>query len=257
MTQEVETASSYYPSWSQDFKPYDLDRYRDSLRQKLALVLGLAAPKVSQRDQLAGRLQEIVDRQAVLIKHQEDLDAQLTLRNQDRTMLEFAQEAFGPQGVKNLLLRDYETLVQQNLEQYSTWLTQGEIQLGFSAQQQLKSGEWREKMEFTVKVLGGAQQYEDLSSGEKQRVDLCLIFSLQDLVQDLHRSHLHLRLYDEMFEHLDEAGVQGVMTMLTEQRQTQGTLCVISHNPHLLAYPHDSLVRVIKTAKGSVIEVEG
>jgi len=176
---------------------------------------------------------------------------------QDARMLrEFWVEGFGHRGLKGILLREYEQFIMDRLLQYTEMLTAGELRPVFRTGRTLKSGETREEIDFNVTNRYGATCYDDLSSGEKQRVDLGVVLTLQDLVRELHRGRFSLALYDEVFDHLDETGCEQIMAFLTEQRRAYGSVFVISQNPKLLSYPCDHVIRVVKTKKGSAIHVD-
>lgn len=190
--------------------------------------------------------------QRELLSHGQQLE-QETL---ELTMREFFLAAFGPRGLKSLVLQDYEGFIQEKLNEYSGYLTANEVTITFSARRQLKSGEYREEITFDARNKFGARSYEGCSSGEQERIDLCLILALQDLVRELTQERIDLALYDEIFDHLDETGCDQVMSFLTEQRRQVGTVFVISHSPKLLAYPGDHTIRVVKTLEGSSLSME-
>lgn len=196
----------------------------------------------------------------LLEERMDETDQKLAKVEQDRKLVqgevdlrEFWLEGFGHKGLKAMLLRDYEAFINERLSRYASVLTADEIQLIFAAHKQLKSGDLREEITFEALNKYGAECYDDLSSGEKQRVDLCFVLAVQDLVRELHHGHFSLALYDEIFEHFDETGCESVMDFLTQQRRTFGSVFVISHNPKLLGYPSDAVIKVVKTKEGSVV----
>lgn len=184
------------------------------------------------------------------------LESELGIISAEQALKEFTVEMLGHKGLKAMILRKYDTFIADRLRTYGEILTAGELELIFHSYRTLKSGELRDEITFEVNNIYGADCYDDLSSGEKQRVDLCLVLALQDVVRDLHKGHFSLALYDEIFEHFDESGCEQVMDFLTQHRRAIGSVFVISHNPRLLAYPSDKVIRVVKTKKGSTIHVE-
>lgn len=166
---------------------------------------------------------------------------------------EFWIEGFGHRGLKAMLIRDYESFLNERLDFYTALLTASEIKLSFSAQRQLKGGDLRDEIGLRIEHNGKVVNYNDLSDGERQRVDVCMVLALQDLVRTLHRGRISLALYDEIFDHLDETGCEQVMEYLTQQRREFGSVFVISHNPKLLSYQADKVITVVKTEKGSAI----
>jgi DNA repair exonuclease SbcCD ATPase subunit len=199
---------------------------------------------------------EMLERIEVLQRDREKYERDITALTAEVDLRDFWVEGFGHKGMKAMMLRDYEGFIQGKLLSYSQSLTAGELIPRFSAQRILKNGDVREEITFEVENKYGAKVYDDLSSGEKQRVDLCLVLALQDLTRELHHGRFSLALYDEIFEHLDETGCERVMDFLSTQRKDFSSIFCISQNPKLLAYPSDHIIRVIKTAKGSSIHVE-
>jgi len=197
-------------------------------------------------DELNERI-DLVNRDLVTLSLSMDaLKSEIHLR-------EFWIEGFGHRGLKAMLIRDYESFLNERLDFYTGLLTAGEIKLSFSAQRQLKGGDLRDEIGLRIEHNGKVVNYNDLSDGERQRVDLCMVMALQDLVRDLHRGRIALALYDEIFDHLDETGCEQVMEYLTQQRREFGSVFVISHNPKLLSYHADKVITVVKTEKGSEI----
>jgi len=200
-------------------------------------------------DELTERIDAAERELGVVSAEWEQVNAAIVLR-------EFWLEGFGHRGLKAMLIRDYEAFLNGKLAQYSESLTAGELALTFSAQRHLKSGDVREEISFEAVNKFGAACYDDLSEGERQRVDLCVVLALQDLVRELHRGRFSLALYDEVFDHLDDTGCEQVMEYLTTQRRSYGSVFVISHSPRLLSYPSDHVIRVIKDEKGARIVFE-
>lgn len=198
-------------------------------------------------DELEERIEQLSSKKKNLQVELETLASQVVLR-------EFWVEGFGHRGLKAMLLRQYDDFIASKLASYSQTLTAGELNIIFRTFRELKSGAIRDEIFFEVENQFGAKNYDDLSSGEKQRVDLCVVLALQDVVRDLHHGRFSLALYDEIFEHFDETGCEQVMTFLTQQRRDIGSVFVISQNPKLLSYPSDHVIRVVKTKKGSYID---
>jgi DNA repair exonuclease SbcCD ATPase subunit len=197
---------------------------------------------------------EISERIEKTTRDLELLTAQMDALKSEIHLREFWVEGFGNRGLKAMLIRDYEDFLNEHLETYTQLITASEFKLSFRAQRQLKSGDVRDEIGFTIENREGKiVDYDDLSDGERQRVDLCVVLALQDLVRDLHRGRFSLALYDEIFDHLDDTGCEQVMDYLTKQRREYGSVFVISHSPKLLAYPSDHVIRVVKTEKGSAI----
>lgn len=203
----------------------------------------------SALDDLGERLVGLSNEDAALSKEEAVLRDAVALR-------EFWVEGFGHRGLKAILLREYDTFIGERLATYAESLTAGEMELIFHSHRTLKSGEVRDEIEFEVRNRYGADCYDDCSSGEKQRVDLCLVLALQDVVRELHHGHFSLALFDEVFEHFDELGIEQAIEFFTNERREIGSIFVISQNQKLLSHSSDHLIRVIKTKEGSSIHVD-
>lgn len=245
-----------------DWPTLDPSLHHEALRDECSVILGnvkllLHEPSVLDEAryirQTADETRETIEGLQVQAN---ELDRAKVILEQHIALREFWVEGFGHRGIKARLLRDYETFLDARLARYASSLTAGEMTLSFKATKQLKSGDVRDEIVFDAVNAHGASCYTDLSSGERQRVDLCLVFALQDLIRELHQSRFSIGLYDEIFEHFDETGCEAVMELLTSQRREFGSVFVISQNPKLLSYPSDHIIHIVKTEKGSAIYVE-
>lgn len=79
-------------------------------------------------------------------------------------------------------------------------------------------------------VQGRECTYEDLSGGEKQRVDLAIMFAMQELVSS--KAPINILVMDESFEGLDDEGMESVFEVLRVKAKTMGVY-VISHRTNL------------------------
>jgi DNA repair exonuclease SbcCD ATPase subunit len=183
-----------------------------------------------------------------------EIDETLRQLEPDLAMREFWKEGFGSQGLRSIILSNYEGFLNARLTEYSRILTMGEIDIKIHARTPKKSGRGeKEQIFFDVINAHGGQSYDYQSEGEKQRVDLAVVLALQDLVREVHRARMNIAFYDEIFDHLDETGAECAMQFLLERRESVGSIFLISQSPRLLSYPSDRTIRVIKTTTGSVI----
>jgi len=108
-------------------------------------------------------------------------------------------------------------------------LTDGELQITFNTQTQLKSGQMKEQFSVEVTNKNGARTYDGSSGGEKARADLAITLTLSDLVASRSKKSYPQRWFDEPFESLDEAGIEAVMELLAKMVASCGTIFVITH----------------------------
>lgn len=71
-----------------------------------------------------------------------------------------------------------------------------------------------------------------LSKGERKRLDLCIQFAIYDLVKSTAMFDTNILILDEIFESLDVAGINHVVSMLEERSETVPSIYVITHNPN-------------------------
>ena len=77
--------------------------------------------------------------------------------------------------------------------------------------------------------------YAANSAGERRRIDLCIAFALGDLVSNRANKRFNILILDEVFDHLDEAGIESVMLLLNKLSSVRESVFVITHNDTLKA----------------------
>ena len=98
------------------------------------------------------------------------------------------------------------------------------------------------------------RSYESLSGGEKHRADLAMQFSLRDMiVRDLGYS-FNILVLDEIFDNLDETGVENLIRFLVDNLSEIESVFVVSHHP-ALPVPFENKIVAVK-GKNLVTELE-
>lgn len=72
-----------------------------------------------------------------------------------------------------------------------------------------------------------------LSGGERKRLDLAIQFSIYDLICSTSKFHTNCLFLDEIFDSLDEIGLDKVLELLEDMSDRVESVYVISHNKHL------------------------
>lgn len=155
----------------------------------------------------------------------EELSTQQTLLDH----LNFWKVGFSNAGLKSKILAAITPFMNKHADQYIRDLTDGELEIEFSTQTTLKTGQTREQFRVEVRNKNGASSYEGSSGGEKARADLAINFTLSDLVASRSKKSYPQRWFDEPFESLDEAGIEAVMELLAKMVSTCGSIFVITH----------------------------
>ena len=91
--------------------------------------------------------------------------------------------------------------------------------------------------------------FENLSGGEKQRVDLILQFAIRDMMSQYLSFTSNILVLDEIFDGLDIMGTTNVLNLISKRLTDVGSIFIISHNDSL-EIPYDDTITVVKDEKG-------
>jgi exonuclease SbcC len=107
-----------------------------------------------------------------------------------------------------------------------------------------KTGAIREKISTTVLRNGMIEGlFDRFSSGEKARIEVAMILSLQKLINmNTAKGGLDLCFLDEVIESVDSDGIEGIMNALNSLGQT---IVVVTHGTFEKRYPYISRVEKI------------
>ena len=71
------------------------------------------------------------------------------------------------------------------------------------------------------------KDYDDLSGGQKLRVDICIAFAMHDLITE--SSNINILVMDEVFEGLDNEGIEIVFELIRGKSETK-SVYLITHS---------------------------
>lgn len=93
------------------------------------------------------------------------------------------------------------------------------------------------------------KQYESLSGGEKQKVDLIVQFSIRDMLSKFLNFTSNILVLDEIFDNLDSYGCQQVINLISTKLLDIESIFIITH--HLeLDIPNDNEIIIVKNNNG-------
>lgn len=164
---------------------------------------------------------------------------------EEQECLKFWEQAYSNKGIKSFILDDITPFLNRRVNKYLSKLTSGHIEVKFNTQTTLKSGEVREKFSIDISNQDGGQEYSANSGGERKRIDLAINLALQDLVASRSSKRINIAIWDEVFDALDETGIEKVIELLQELSQEKSTILVVSHNQHLQSY-FTNVITVVK-----------
>jgi DNA repair exonuclease SbcCD ATPase subunit len=109
-------------------------------------------------------------------------------------------------------------------------------------------------IEIDVEKDGCDIEYKQLSGGEKRRLDSIIILAIQKFLMDASGNKTNLVVLDELFENLDQEGIDSVVNTLDVIFPDSSAVHVITHNQDLKSR-FDSIIQVQKTDGKSVVYV--
>jgi len=175
----------------------------------------------------------------------ESLEENLKKRAKQKKRLEFWEEGFGNAGMKSYMLDDVAEFLNEKVNDFTEFLTDGEIRIAFQTQRRLKSGETRERFAIDIIGQGGKTTYAASSGGEKRRIDVAILLALSELTSR-HGNLPSLLILDEVFDSLDDVGIERVVRLLKSQLlNKRDSVFVITHSD-VLAQHFDKELLITK-----------
>ena len=93
------------------------------------------------------------------------------------------------------------------------------------------------------------KEYESLSGGEKQKIDLIVQFSIRDMLSRFLNFSSNILVVDEIFDNLDSVGCQKVLNLIATKLTDVNSLFIITHHTDI-DIPIDSELVIVKDKDG-------
>lgn len=94
------------------------------------------------------------------------------------------------------------------------------------------------------------KMFDNLSGGEKQRVDLILQFAIRNMLTAYLNFNSNILVLDEITDFLDKKSCAAVLELVTKELNTIESVFIISHHAAELELPIDSELKVVKNEDG-------
>jgi DNA repair exonuclease SbcCD ATPase subunit len=94
------------------------------------------------------------------------------------------------------------------------------------------------------------KDFDNLSGGEKQRVDLIIQFAIRDMMCKYLNFSSNILVLDEITDALDPVSCDKVLSFIVSSLSDIESVFIISHHADELAIPYDSGITVIKNEQG-------
>lgn len=101
----------------------------------------------------------------------------------------------------------------------------------------------------SIAIKFGEKDYENLSGGERQKVDLIVQFAIRDMLCKFLNFDCNLLVVDEVFDNLDSIGCERVMSLISSLNNIS-SIFVITHHGDELLIPYDEELIVTKNEQG-------
>lgn len=96
----------------------------------------------------------------------------------------------------------------------------------------------------------GGKAFDNLSGGEKTRVDLILQLSIRDLLTTYLKVSSNILVLDEVTDFLDTTSCDAVMKLIADKLKDVESVFIVSHHAEELNIPIDCEIRVVKDING-------
>lgn len=99
------------------------------------------------------------------------------------------------------------------------------------------------------------KQYESLSGGEKQKIDLIIQFAIRDMLSQFLNFSSNILVLDEIFDNLDSVGCQKVLNLISMKLIDIESVYIITHHTDI-SIPCDNELVIVKDGNG-ISKVQG
>ena len=107
-----------------------------------------------------------------------------------------------------------------------------------------------EKIEFkldgnNISISYDNKEYENLSGGERQKIDLIVQFALRDMLCTHLGFSSNILVLDELFDNLDDIGCQRVLNLIANKLTDVESIFIVTHHT-TISIPYDNEIIVEK-----------
>jgi len=156
-------------------------------------------------------------------------------------VMKFWETAFSEKGLIRYIVRNILDYFNLRSNEYASVLTGGQFSLEFN-----------DELSETIRNNNVETKYISLSGGEKRKVNLAIMLSLQDLSSKISRTDCNLLFFDEVCDNIDNPGILAVNNLLRmlEIQNPEKKVLVISHNNYLQELLVDTNAITVSKHKG-------
>lgn len=190
---------------------------RLELRKRLKELKVKISADLEEANQLNFKRNKLLERELFLLPQLKQLEKGIKLHNW------LINDPLSNKGLKTFIFNSMLGLINKRLRYYGRYL-------GYVIEFHIDMESGNKNFKATVQSGNKIRPYNDLSGGQKQLVDICLAFSIHDVVTETKK--VNILLMDEIFESLDIDNVELVSELISVKSQGISTH-LISHQQSL------------------------
>lgn len=100
-----------------------------------------------------------------------------------------------------------------------------------------------------ILITYDSKPYENLSGGEKQKIDIIIQFSIRDMLCQFSAFSSNIIVLDELFDSVDAIGCERIINLLTTKLNDIDSIFIITHHNDI-PISADSVISIIKNEQG-------
>ncbi len=199
----------------------------------------------SEIQRITDQLQNSSTEYEKLTKFQEDLensDTNLSEKKETIAYYDSTQSLLKDSGVKSKIIQKYLPLINKQVNRY---LQMMDFYINFTLDE-----EFNESIQSPIHENFS---YTSFSEGERQRIDLALLFTWREVAKFKNSTNTNLLILDETFDSsLDDEGTDNLMKILKTLEKGTNTF-IISHKPDVLESKMEQKIQFVKKNNFSAI----
>lgn len=197
--------------------PHEYKATRLELRQRLKEVKARLSADLELLKDLNFKRNKLIERELFLLPNLQGLEKKVKLHKW------LINDPLSNKGLKAFIFNSMLGLINKRLRYYGRYL-------GYVIEFHIDMDSGNKNFKATVQANDKERPYNDLSGGQKQLVDICLAFSIHDVVTNTKK--VNILLMDEIFESLDIDNVELVSELISVKSEGISTH-LISHQQSL------------------------
>jgi len=230
-----------------------LESVAAELAQKETELRGLTE-KQSRAQQNIGSLRGRLSYLEGLKEKKKERTAQWNQSAQEEQVYRELVEAFGRNGVQNLLIETAVPEIENEANRLLSKMTDGRMNVKFETQGATQKGTATETLDIKISDELGTRSYEMFSGGEAFRINFAVRIALSRLLARRAGAPLPTLIIDEGFGTQDTQGIEKLKEAIVSIQDDFEKILVITHIDDLKdAFP--ARIEVTKTADGSMISL--